>query len=50
MFVIAHITGPIGRAVQVEGLDRLDAEIVGLNPPRGMDVCFVFVCCVVLRM
>jgi hypothetical protein len=31
--------GPSGRAVRGEGLDRLDAEIVSLNPAYGMHVC-----------
>jgi hypothetical protein len=34
--------------VQGVGLSHLVAGIAGSNPPGGMDVCLVFICCVVL--
>jgi hypothetical protein len=34
-----QIAGSSGRAVLGVCLDRLDAETVGSNPAKGMDVC-----------
>ena len=40
---IEHIAGPSDRAVY----GRSPAEIVGSNPSRGMDICLLWVLCVV---
>jgi hypothetical protein len=37
--------GPSVQAVWGIGLDRLDAEILGLNPTYSMDVCLSVLCC-----
>jgi len=39
--------GPNGRAVWCEGYDRSPAKTVGSNPTGGMDVCLLWVLCVV---
>ena len=41
--ILSWVAGPSGRAV----FGRSPAEIVGSNPTRGMDICLLWVLCVV---